>query len=94
LIAVILAECNGMATRKDELSKLDNKLSLIRSRLTDLYRDRDEIEGELQQKGLKPDMRGILESRLASVNNRIKVEEKEEWDADDERYDALYYPGR
>ena len=83
-----------MTTRKNEFAKLDNKLSLIRSRLTALYRDRDEIGGELQQKGLTPDMRGILESRLATVNDRIKVEEKEEWDADDERDDALYYPGR
>jgi seryl-tRNA synthetase len=83
-----------MASRKDEFTKLDNKLSLIQSRLGDLYRDRDGLEEDLQRKGLKPDMREILEARLTSLNDRIKAAQKEEWDTDDERYDALYYPKR
>lgn len=85
---------HGMATRKDEFAKFDNKLSFIRYRLMDLYRDRDEVEEELRQKGLKSSRREILEARLVSVHDRIKAAQKEEWDIDNDRYDALYYPKR
>ncbi len=83
-----------MTTRKQELDKFENKLSSIRRRFGDLYRDRDEVNEELLQKGLESDRRKILEARLALIFERIKALESEEWDIDNERYDALYYRKR
>jgi hypothetical protein len=78
-----------MATR-NEIDKFDNKLSLIQGRLRGLYANREEIEEELQQKGLKADVREALEARLALLDEQIKAAQKEEWDIDGERYDRLY----
>jgi hypothetical protein len=83
-----------MTTPKDKFVGLHNKLSLIQSRLTYLFKVRDKVEGDLQRKGLKPEMRGILEARLASTNDLIKAAQMEEAETDDERYDALHYPKR
>ena len=76
------------------LKELDNKLAFIQMRLNDLRAQRGRLEEKLKQKGLKPAVRKSLESGLAALGNRIKSVEREEWDADDERYDLLYYRRR
>jgi seryl-tRNA synthetase len=77
-----------------ELDKADIKLAHMRSRLMDMYGERNRVEEELKQKGLKRSERESLKTRLTTIDGRIKQAESEEWDADSERYDLLYYPKR
>jgi seryl-tRNA synthetase len=83
-----------MASRKDEITKLDTKLSLIQSRINDLLTEHERLEEELKQKGLKRSLRESLKTRMAAIDGQIKAAQKEDWDADDQRYDLLYYPKR
>jgi seryl-tRNA synthetase len=84
-----------MTTRKrSELDKIDVKLANMRSRLMDVYAERERLEEELKQKGVKRSERKSLKARLAAINSQIQQTESEEWDADSERYDLLYYPQR
>jgi hypothetical protein len=75
---------------RNEIDKLDSKLSLLGWRLEDLRRERERLEITLKRKRLKPETWASLEARLASINDQIKALQREESDVDDERYDRLY----
>jgi seryl-tRNA synthetase len=76
----------------DTLKGLDIKLNHIQMRLNDLYVERNRMEEELQRKGLGTTARKLLKARLETIANQIKAGQEEEWNVDDKRYDALYYP--
>lgn len=68
---------------------LDNKLSAVWSRLIYLRRGRDELEAAARRKR-KAETRDPILARIASIDTQIKAAEREEWDADDERYDLIW----
>lgn len=71
------------------LRQLDNQLSAVQSRVNWLLKDREELEAVLRRKR-KPATRESILAKIASIDSQIKAAEKEEWEADDERYDLIW----
>lgn len=71
------------------LRQIDNRLSAIQSRLNYLRRDRDELEAAIRRMR-KPETRESIRARIAGIDLQIKAAEKEEWEADNERYDLIW----
>jgi seryl-tRNA synthetase len=77
-------------TQKADLRRLDNQLSSLGWRLGHLRDERKKLEAALRRKR-KPDTRAPLLEKIEAIDSQIKAAEKEEWDADNERYDLIHY---
>jgi hypothetical protein len=65
-----------VASLKQGLRQIDNRLSIIQSRLNDLRRDRDELEAASRRKRQKPETQEAIRVRIASIDLQIKAAEK------------------
>jgi seryl-tRNA synthetase len=75
------------------LRQIDSTLSVIQSRLNHLRRERDELDASLRRKR-KPETLENLLASIARIDLQIKAAEKEEWSADNERYDLIWHRPR
>ena len=75
--------------RKVRLRQVDNQLSTLQVRLNYLHRDRDELEAASLRKR-KPETREHILAQIAKLDAKIEAAQKEEWDADNERYDLIW----